>query len=252
MNSNNSDKKKNKKKAVPPKPTTVLLVRHGQNDWVGKNKLAGWTPGVHLNEHGKLQAQSLGERLAGGKPKIDAIYASPLERTMETANIIASRLGMTVEPCRGIGEVEYGDWTGKSIKKLARDPKWSVVQFYPSNARFPAGESLYEMQARGVNQINALVDKHPEQTIMIVSHADLIKSVVAHYLGMHLDLFQRLVISPASVTTIVFTMMRPMVQTVNDISHLPPEPEKPKKKKGKKKDKKADETPHETTEKSEG
>jgi probable phosphoglycerate mutase len=238
MSSNESEKKKKKKKFEFPKPTTVLIVRHGQNDRVGKNKLAGWTPQVHLNEHGRHQADALGERLAATKKKIDALYASPLERTMETAEIVAGHLSIKVEPCRGIGEVEYGDWTGKAIKKLAKDPRWSVVQYYPSNARFPKGESLYEMQARGVNQINELVSKHPEQTIMIVSHADLIKSVVAHYLGMHLDLFQRLVISPASVTTIVFTPMRPMVQTVNDISHLPPEPEKPKEEKKKEKKKK--------------
>jgi probable phosphoglycerate mutase len=100
-----------------------------------------------------------------------------------------------------------------------------VIQFYPSNARFPNGESLYEMQNRAVQQINKWAIQHPGQTILLVSHADVIKSAVAHYLGMHLDLFQRLVISPASITTVVFTFMRPMVYTVNDTSHLPPEPQ---------------------------
>ncbi len=213
------------------KPTTILLVRHGENDWVGKHKLAGWTPGVHLNKHGKKQAASAGERLAKSPVKVDTIYASPLERTMETAEIIAGYLNVSINKHKGIGEVEYGEWTGQAIKKLAKLPSWSVVQFYPSNARFPQGESLYEMQARGVQQINQLVEKHPGQTLLLVSHADVIKSVVAHYLGMHLDLFQRLVISPASITTIVFTFMRPMVYTVNDTSHLPPAPKKKKKKK---------------------
>jgi probable phosphoglycerate mutase len=219
--------KTKKKEAQQDKPTTVLLVRHGQNDWVGKHKLAGWTPAVHLNQHGRKQASSVGKRLAKAKAKINAIYASPLERTMETANLIGEHLCLPVNKYPGIGEVEYGDWTGKAIEKLAKLPEWAVVQYYPSNTRFPGGESLYEMQARGVQQVNKLVDKHRGQTLLLVSHADVIKSVVAHYLGVHLDLFQRIVISPASITTIVFTTMRPMVYTVNDTSHLPPDP-KPK------------------------
>lgn len=217
-------KKKKVAKLEAPKPTTVLLVRHGQNDWVGKHKLAGWTPGVHLNKHGRLQAESVGKRLAKAKTKIDAIYTSPLERTVETASLIAKHLDMSITQYKEIGEVEYGDWTGKAIKKLAKDPSWAVVQYYPSNAQFPKGESIYEMQARGVQAVNKLVAKHPGQTVMVVSHADVIKSVIAHYLGMHLDMFQRIVVSPAAITTIVFTFMRPMVYSVNDTSHLPPEP----------------------------
>ena len=228
-------KKKTNQIAETPKPTTVLLVRHGQNDWVGKHKLAGWTPGVHLNEHGRKQAKSVGKRLAKNKVKIDAVYASPLERTMETAELITGYLDLSISKCPGIGEVEYGDWTGKAIKKLAKLPAWSVVQYYPSNTRFPQGESLYEMQARGVQQVNKLVEKHPGQTILLVSHADVIKSIIAHYLGVHLDLFQRIVVSPASITTIIFTFMRPMVYTVNDTSHLPPDPEPKAKKSSQKK-----------------
>ena len=222
-----NDKKKKKDKNVEaPKPTTVLLVRHGQNDWVGKNKLAGWTPGVRLNAHGRKQAKSVGKRLAKANAKLDAIYTSPLERTVETAELIAGYLDVPITEYREVGEVEYGKWTGKAIKKLAKDPRWSVVQYYPSNARFPEGESLYQMQARAVQAINNLVEKHPGETIMVVSHADLIKSVIAHCLGVHLDLFQRIVVSPASITTIVFTFMRPMVYNVNDTSHLPPSPPK--------------------------
>ncbi|MEM7030960.1 MAG: MSMEG_4193 family putative phosphomutase [Chloroflexota bacterium] len=220
--------KKQEKKAEETKPTTVLLVRHGQNDWVGKHKLAGWTPGVHLNPYGRKQAESVGKRLAKTRAKIDKIYASPLERTVETAELIAKHIDVPIKTYKKIGEVEYGDWTGKEIKKLAEKKEWAVVQYYPSDAQFPKGESLYEMQARAVQAVNKLVKKHPGQTLLLVSHADLIKSVIAHYLGVHLDLFQRIVVSPASITTIVFTFMRPMVYTVNDTSHLPPPPKEKK------------------------
>ena len=206
------------------KPTVVLLVRHGHNEWVGKNKLPGWTPGIHLNDHGRKQAEAVGKRLADKQVKIDALYSSPLERTMETAELIAKHINLPIQACKGIGEVEYGDWTGKEIKELAKKPEWQVVQFYPSNTVFPKGESLYHMQSRAVQQINTLVAQHAEQTILLVSHADLIKSVLAHYLGIHLDLFQRIVVSPASISTIVFTPLRPMIQNVNDTSHLPPDP----------------------------
>ena len=213
---------KKRKGKTPPhhRLTTLLLVRHGENDWVGKNKLAGWTPGVHLNKRGRRQAQAAGKWLAKYGPRVDAIYTSPLERTRETADLIARCLNLPVQTSEAIGEVECGDWTGKSIKKLSRHPHWGVVQFYPSNARFPAGESLYHMQTRAVHQVNDLLARHRGQTILLVSHADVIKSVVAHYLGLHLDLFQRIVISPASITTILFTPMRPMVQTVNSTGHL--------------------------------
>jgi len=229
------ESKKKKEAQTAPKPTTILLVRHGQNDWVGKHKLAGWTPGVYLNKHGRKQAKSVGKRFVETNTKIDAIYASPLERTMETAELIAKPLNLPITQCPGIGEVEYGDWTGAEIAKLAKLPEWSVVQYYPSNTQFPQGESLYGMQARGVQQVNKLVAQHPGQTILLVSHADVIKSIIAHYLGVHLDLFQRIVVSPASITTIVFTFMRPMVYTVNDVSHLPPDPKPADKKKTKKK-----------------
>lgn len=210
----------------PQKPTTVILVRHGQNDWVGKNKLPGWTPGIHLNDHGHKQAESVGQRLATADIKIDAIYSSPLERTMETALHIADHLQLDVLSSRELGEVEYGAWTGKEIKELAKLPEWQVVQFYPSDVVFPEGEALLHMQARAVQEINRLVRAHPEQTLVVVSHADLIKSVLAHYLGVHLDLFQRIVVSPASLSVITFTRLRPMIQTVNDTSHLPPDPKK--------------------------
>ncbi len=214
-----------KKKNSSQTPTLVILVRHGQNDWIKGNKLAGRTPGIHLNAFGRKQAKTVGKYLAKKNIKISAIYASPLERTMETAQILTQKLGdIPVYPCKAIGEVDFGDWTGKSLKKLARQPQWSRVQFSPSQARFPNGESIHEMQTRAVQQINILVHKHYQQKILLVSHADVIKSVVAHYLGMHLDFFQRIVISPASITILGFTPARPMVFVVNETSHLPKQP----------------------------
>jgi probable phosphomutase (TIGR03848 family) len=212
--------KKSKKKS---KPTTVLLIRHGENEWTEQHKLAGRTPGVHLNPYGRLQAEALGQRLA--TTELSAIVASPLERTMETAQAIAQHHQLQVETCPGIVEVDYGKWTGQAIKKLAKKKKWPVIQFYPTGAGFPGGETMFEMQARMVRELNGLVVAHPGETIVVVGHADLIKAAVAHYLGVHFDLFQRIVISTASITTISFSPMGPRVVTVNDINHNPPRPD---------------------------
>lgn len=202
-------------------PTTVLLIRHGQNEWVKHHKLAGRHPGVHLDKRGQKEASALGKRLAASKTGLHAIYASPLERTMETAQPIATALNLPVLPCPGLIEVDCGTWTNQTLAELAKTELWPVIQYYPSNAQFPNGESLYEMQTRTVQAINQLVSRHSGQTIALVTHADLIKSAVAHYLGLHLDMFQRITISPASITTIIFTLMRPVIYTLNDVSHLP-------------------------------
>lgn len=199
--------------------TQLLLIRHAVNDFVKTGKLAGWTPGVHLNEEGQAQAVALGERLSG--VKLSHIYASPLERTMETAQAIAEHHPhLEVEQHLGIGEVRYGDWEGKKIADLRSRKMWQVVQEYPSRAYFPGGETMRDVQARVVNALEAVVDKHPGQTIALVFHADLIKMAVAHYLGVHLDNFQRIVISPASITTIMLGHSRPYVATVNDTAHV--------------------------------
>ncbi len=216
--------------ANPPKAdsnTTVLLIRHGDNDWTESHKLAGRIPNVHLNEYGRQQVEALGNRLA--QRKLEAIYASPLERTMETAQAIAQHHPLEVSPRPGLIEVDYGEWMGEPLKKLFKTKNWPVVQFYPSGAVFPGGETMYNMQVRCVQEINTLVANHPGQTIAIVGHADLIKAAVAHYLGIHFDLFQRLVISTASITAINFTPMGPRILVVNDTSHMPPKPEKKKK-----------------------
>ena len=201
--------------------TTVLLIRHAVNDWVKTGKLAGWTPGVHLNEDGQAQASALGERLA--KAPLRAVYASPLERTMETAQAIAAHHpGMVVQPLEAVGEVRFGRWQGEEIARLARRKMWYVIQHVPTRAYFPEGESLRAVQARAVDAVEALVQRHPRDMIAVVSHSDVIKMVLAHYLGAHLDHFQRIMISPASLSVLMLGHGRPVVVTVNDTSHCPP------------------------------
>ncbi len=178
--------------------TFFFLVRHGENDWVKKNRLAGWLPGVHLNENGVRQAQETGARLAS--QPIKAIYSSPVTRCMETAEIIAPYFELPVIVNENLGETRYGEWEGKKVKKLAKKPEWQIVQFFPSRNRFPSGEALREVQFRAVQAIEKLGDLHKSDSVVIVSHADVIKLVLAFYLGVHIDLFQRIAVSPASVS----------------------------------------------------
>lgn len=199
--------------------TTILLVRHAVNDFVKTGKLAGWTPEVHLNEEGQAQAEALGRRLADAP--IDHIYASPLERTIETAEAIRQHhphLG--IEHNHAIAEVRYGDWEGAKISDLRKRKMWEVVQEYPSRAYFPNGETMRGVQVRAVDEIERMVQKHPRQLVVIVGHADIIKMVLAHYLGMHLDNFQRIVVSPASISTLMLGHSRPFVVTMNDVGHV--------------------------------
>jgi probable phosphomutase (TIGR03848 family) len=199
--------------------THILLIRHAVNDFVKTGRLAGWTPGVHLNEEGQAQAAALGKRLADST--LDRLYVSPLERTMETAQAIQQHHPrLTLVQNEQIGEVRYGDWEGMEISKLTGRKMWQVVQQYPSRAEFPNGETMRGVQTRAVNAIEALVEAHPRETVVVVSHADLIKMVIAHYLGMHLDEFQRIVIAPASISSLSLGFGRPYVGTVNDVAHI--------------------------------
>lgn len=193
--------------------TTLLLIRHGLNDWVG-GRLAGWTPGVHLNDAGKVQADALVARLAD--VPLAAIYSSPLERAVETAQPLAAARGLPIRVVENVGEVRYGEWTGGELKELSKHELWPGVQFYPSGTRFPGGETLGEVQMRAVAALDALRAQHPKDTIAVVAHADLIKLVAAYYLGMHIDLFQRLVINPASITAFGYTPMGPRMLVYND------------------------------------
>jgi probable phosphomutase (TIGR03848 family) len=208
--------------AARPRPTVVLLVRHGQTPTTGK-LLPGRAPGLHLSETGQAQAAAVGERLAKLK-KVDAVYASPLERTKETAGAIAKALGMKVKLDKGLLEADIGDWTGQELKTVRKSPEWKIVHSYPSGFRFPGGESFVEMQTRTVSALERLRLAHPGQTIVAVSHADTIKAAVAHALGTHLDLFQRIVISPCSVTSIAYGDGGPTVLSVNSVGESPAPP----------------------------
>ncbi|MEA3337245.1 MAG: MSMEG_4193 family putative phosphomutase [Chloroflexota bacterium] len=199
--------------------TDFLLIRHGSNDWVG-DRLAGWTPGVHLNEAGRKQAATLAQRLADWP--IEAVYSSPLERAVETAEITTEPHELPIQIEEGVGEARFGEWTGQSIKVLRKTPEWARVQFNPSSARFPGGESLGEMQARVVASLERLCQVHPKGVVLIFSHADVIKAAAAHYAGIHFDLFQRLVIDTASVTWIKLTDHGPRVIRLNDTGTLTP------------------------------
>jgi len=199
--------------------TQILLIRHAVNDFVKTGKLAGRTPGVHLNEDGIAQAEALGQRLAD--MKLSQIISSPLDRTQETAQAVQKHHpDIPIQTNEEIGEVDYGDWQGAKIASLRKRKMWGVIQEYPTRAYFPNGEAMRDVQVRAVNEIERLAREYPRDTIAIFSHADLIKMVVAHYLGMHLDVFQRIVISPASITGIQLGHSRPFVTTVNDTAHV--------------------------------
>src|SRR3954464_6289622 len=196
--------------------TTVLLVRHGLTSMTGP-VLAGWTPGVHLDDRGRAQAVALAERL---RPvPLSGIVSSPLERCQETAAAVAvGRDASEVQTDDRLGECRYGDWTGQELKKLAKDPLWKVVQAHPSAAEFPGGEALRDTQARAVTairEINARLGA--DATWVAVSHGDVIKAVLADALGMHLDMFQRLLVDPCSVSVIRYTELRPFVVRINDV-----------------------------------
>ncbi len=202
---------------------TILLIRHGENDWVKEGRLAGWLPGVHLNDHGRAQAAAAAERIAA--LPLAALYSSPVTRCEETAAVIGARLGLEVQPLAAVGEVRYGEWEGKKLKELAKDPLWRTVQFAPSRMTFPGGESLREVQARAVEAVETLSRRHEKAFVAVVSHADVIKLVVAHYLGMHLDQFQRIRIAPASVSVVHLSSNGlAQVARVNDDGPLQPPP----------------------------
>jgi probable phosphomutase (TIGR03848 family) len=200
--------------------TLVLIVRHGLTASTGK-ALTGWLPGINLDDRGQTQAAALGQRLAS--VPLDAIVSSPLERCQQTAAAIAAardgQPSVAVETDNRLGECRYGDWTGQPLRKLAREPLWRVVQAHPSAVRFPGpeGESMLEMQQRAVGAIrdwNARLGQ--DATYLVCSHGDVIKAILADSLGMHLDLSQRIVVDPCSLSVIRYTPLRPFVLRMND------------------------------------
>mgnify|MGYP001821717169 CR=1 FL=1 len=194
-------------------PTTVLLVRHGKTPTTGKVR-PGRAIGLHLADEGIRPAQIAADRIAELK-RVDAVYSSPLERAKETAAPISKARGLRTRIDRGLFECDFGDWTGAELKQLMKLPEWQTVQRAPSTFRFPNGESFTEMQTRMVSALDRLRAAHPGGTIVCVSHADTIKAAVAHAMGTHIDLFQRIVVSPASVTAISWHAGGPVVLTVN-------------------------------------
>ena len=204
---------------------TCLLIRHGRTDANASGTLAGWTQGVALDDVGRDQAANLAERLRG--MPIRAIVSSPLQRCVETAEMVARALGdITVQTDQRLGECRYGAWTGRPLEDLAKEPLWRLVQDQPSGARFPdgemfAGESIAEMQARAL-QVTRDVDARvmsehgPAALWALVSHGDVIKSILADAVGAHLDHFQRIVVGPASLSVVTYTDRRPFVVRLND------------------------------------
>ena len=201
-----------------PAFTTILFVRHGQTPTTGTT-LPGRALGLHLADSGRQQAEIVAGRLAD-LSRIDAIYASPLERARETAAPIARSTGLKVKIDKGLLEADFGDWTGAELRKLMKLPEWKTVQHYPSGFRFPNGESFAEMQLRITSAAQRIVAAHPGGVVVAVSHADPIKAAVAHAMGTHLDLFQRIMISPCSVTAIAYGAGGPAVLTVNSTGDL--------------------------------
>lgn len=182
--------------------TLIYLIRHGENEYVEKGKLAGWLPEIHLNDRGIVQAEALVKVFSNRK--LNAIYSSPLERTLETAKPLAESMDLKVIKTERLGEIGYGRWQGQSLKALRRRKLWPIIQNTPSLARFPEGESFVEAQARVVSKIEDLRSKHKRKksAIACVTHADVIKLIVAHYIGLPLDLYQRLTVLPGSVSTL--------------------------------------------------
>lgn len=204
---------------------TVLLVRHGRSAANQQGVLAGRSPGVLLDEEGEAQAAATAQRIAG--LPISVVVSSPLERCQQTAQAIAAALAKPLDVRLDDRFIEcgYGDWTGEDLKKLAKDPLWKVVQGHPSAATFPAGESIRDMQSRALSAARdwdtTVSQEHGAQALwVVVSHGDVIKSILADALGTHLDNFQRIVVDPASVSVVSYTPLRPFVVRFNEHGDL--------------------------------
>jgi probable phosphomutase (TIGR03848 family) len=179
--------------------TRFLLIRHANTDSVGK-RLSGRMPGIHLNEQGRKQAQTLAGRLM--PLPLTAIYSSPLERAVETAAAIAKAMNLQTIINESFLEIDFGEWTNFLFEELESQPQYQLFNSFRSCTRIPEGELMLEAQARIIGGLQKLYKQHLNETVAIVSHSDLIKSAIAYYAGIHLDLFQRIAISPASVSII--------------------------------------------------
>jgi probable phosphomutase (TIGR03848 family) len=195
----------------------LVLVRHAVTDQTG-NRLYGRRPGVHLSARGRDQSTEVARRLAG--LPIAAVYSSPLERCMETAEPIADALGLQVDQEAGIIEADTGAWTGRTFAQVGRTQLWRRMLAMPSTARLPDGESATEVQARTVRALDAITERYPNESVVVVSHGDPIRMAVAHYAGLHLDLFQRLEVAPASVSMVATGEQGPRLLRLNDTGSL--------------------------------
>lgn len=217
---------------------TVLLLRHARSTANTAGVLAGRTPGVNLDDHGRGQADGVAGRLAD--LPVSRIVSSPLDRCRQTVGPLAQRLGLSVDVDERLAEVDYGDWSGRALKDLVSEPLWRVVQAHPSAAGFPGGETLAGMSGRAVaavrDAVAAAAIPHPPAPqagsdvapprpaappiVLVCSHGDVLKAILADALGLHLDQFQRIVVAPASLSVIRYTDLRPFVERVNDTGDL--------------------------------
>ena len=199
--------------------TLIIFVRHGRTPTTG-TKLPGRAPNLHLSDEGKSQAEMLAKEIEKSSSsflgtKVSAVYASPMERTQETAKPIAKTLNLRVRTLQGLNECDFGDWTGRRLRDLSKLKSWATVQKQPSSFRFPNGESFTEMQNRMLKTVDKILERHPGETVVCVSHADPIKAILASAVGTPLDLFQRIVVGPCSTSVVLYTKERPLVLTLN-------------------------------------
>ena len=197
--------------------TLFLLIRHALTDVTGK-RLSGSLPGFHLSAEGREQAEQLAERLA--PIRLTAIYSSPLERCVETAEAVAGGRELQIQRLPDLDEVGYGEWSGRSLAQLARTSLWKRLQQAPSSVRFPGGETLADVQGRTAAALEGIASRSPRGVIAVVTHADVIRLLVAHFAGIHIDLFQRLTVSPASVSALVLGDRIPRILRVNDTGSM--------------------------------
>jgi probable phosphoglycerate mutase len=200
--------------------TTFLLIRHAHCDPVG-HAIAGRALGVHLNGRGKAEAATLGARLAG--LPIGAVYSSPLERAVQTATAVAERLGLRVETAPGLNEVDFGEWTGRTLAELDQTAEWKSFNSFRSGTRIPGGESMTEVLARALAELGRLDRAHAgsRELVAVVSHGDVLRAVIAHYLGIPTDLFQRIELSPASVSVLTLEPHGPRLLLLNSLPEWP-------------------------------
>ena len=199
--------------------TLIIFVRHGKTPTTG-TKLPGRTPNLHLSDEGKSQAAMIAQENKKSSnsflgTKVSAVYASPMERTQETAKPIAKTLNLRLRTLQGLNECDFGDWTGRRLRDLSKLKSWSIIQKQPSSFRFPNGESFTEMQNRMLKTVDKILERHPGETVVCVSHADPIKAILASAVGTPLDLFQRILVGPCSASVVLYTKERPLVLTLN-------------------------------------